>query len=123
MKNIYIIIGIFILAVAAVALSGKSSSLGGSLNSTFYTATNSIFAVTTTTPTLAVAANPGRQYLSIYNNGAVTVFLELGAADTAGKGIGLPAGSRYEINQTNLYGGSVYVTLVSGTSTLAISEK
>ncbi len=121
MKNSYIIIALVIigLVIGGFALVNKSSVLGGS----FFSATNSVVAVTTTTSTVALAANPGRQYASIYNNGSVTVYLSFAGASTAGKGIGLPASQRYEIGLNNLFTGPVYVSTVSGTSTLSIVEK
>lgn len=43
-----------------------------------------------------ILAAGGRQYAGIYNNGAVTVWLALGATAVVGSGIPLVAGAFYE---------------------------
>ncbi len=86
--------------------------------------TNSSVDVSASTSTLVLPANMVRQYAAIVNDSANTVWLSLGTAALADKGITLNAnGGSYEINPNNAYIGNVYAIASSTTSTLTTVEK
>lgn len=63
----------------------------------------------TTASTAILAANSDRLYAIIVNASDTLIYLGIGAAAVAGKGIYLKAnGGSYEINWTNLYTGAIY---------------
>ena len=124
MKNTILIIIAFLLGGAIAYMTLGSNVLGAPNTGIFYSATNSKAAVTATWSTV-LQGNSGRVYGAIVNDGANTVYLNLGpTTSTAGYGIRLNAnGGSFEINQSNLYLGAITAVTVSGTSTLSIVEK
>lgn len=78
--------------------------------------------VTTTTATI-LAANPARRSAVLVNTGAADLYLAVGRAAEAGKGICLKAGGGcYEINCTNLTHAAIDAITASGTTTMSIHE-
>jgi hypothetical protein len=78
--------------------------------------------VTTTTTTI-LAANPQRRAAVLVNTGATDLYLAIGRAAEAGKGICLKAtGGSYEINCTNLTHAAIDAITASGTTTMSIHE-
>ena len=78
-----------------------------------------------TTSAAALAANQAREYALFVNDGAVTVYLRLGATAVANQGIRLEAnGGSYEISRTqgNLYTGVVDGITATGTATVLVTE-
>ena len=122
--KILVAIAVVVAIAAMVTLYAQhAKSFGaGSLNGAFYTASNTTVAMTNS-PAVVLAANSGRLYAAISNDGANVVYLNFNGSATAGKGVRLAAGAVYEIYQTKLYLGSVYGVTASGTSTLSIIEK
>lgn len=92
------------------------------VNHLYGTITTSNATVTTST-TAVVAANGWRKYCVLVNSGTNPVFLALGVAAVADKGIYLaPSGGRYEINEQNLFTGAINGIAVGGDSNVTITE-
>lgn len=82
-------------------------------------------AAMTGTSAAALAANGGRKYALIVNDGSVDCYLKLGATAVANEGIRLnAAGGSYEMSRNlgNLYTGAINGILASGTATLLVTE-
>lgn len=76
--------------------------------------------VVTTSSTLVAATSTARQYLTIVNDSANTVYISEGQAAVGSNGIRLNAsGGSYEINALNLYTGAIYA-IASSTSILDV---
>lgn len=77
--------------------------------------------VTSAGSTKVLNQNPYRQYLLIQNNGAATVSLVFGAADSGGNGVIIPAsGGSYELIRPST--DSVYLNASSGSNSVIIIE-
>lgn len=131
-----LIIGLAILlgvvGVAFVWFSNKPEGIGGAFYGTDYsdTATSSkmivglnpaaIYAKTTQ----LVATSSSRVYLAIVNTGTNYVCLNLDASIAQNcKGIYLaPSGGSFEINETNLYTGTITAIANSASTTVTIVE-
>ena len=82
--------------------------------------TNATVTVTTST-TVILAANAARQYAVIVNSGSNPVFLGIGTAAVADKGIYLaPSGGSFEINQDNLLINAINGIAVGGNSNVTV---
>ena len=82
-------------------------------------------AAMTTTTGAALAANAARRYALLVNDGAVDVYIKLGAAAVANQGIRINAnGGSYEISPStgNLYLGAINGITATGTATLLVLE-
>lgn len=117
--------------IAAVAVSYYSFSyavgfvskgkLGDSgFPNQFISATNSSSSVSAATTTAVLAYNPVRQYASICNDSANTVYLSFGVPAVASKGYRLASAACYELPS---YLGAVNAIASSSTSTLMTLEK
>lgn len=71
-----------------------------------------------------LSANPARTAAFFTNDSGVAIYLALGAAAVANKGIRLNSnGGAFEINKSNLWRGAVNAIAASGTgNTLCITE-
>ncbi len=70
-----------------------------------------------------LAANPGRIYALLVNNGANAIYLGMGKPAEAGRGIPLLiAGSNYEINLTNPFLGEIHAISAAGNPDLLVQE-
>lgn len=79
-------------------------------------------AAITTVTSEVLAANDKRRGAILINDGATKVYLGIGFAAVAGKGIAIAAGGSYEINRVNLTLQAVNVITSSGTSTITFQE-
>lgn len=136
MKQSYkeVIVGILLVVLLFGAsleianfLQSPSANVGGTaatVNRIVDPVTNSSVDVSASTSTLVLASNVGRVYAAIVNNSANSIWISLGAAAVANKGILLNAnGGSYEINPNNMYVGNIYAIASSTTSTVTIVEK
>lgn len=73
------------------------------------------------TPALALAANPNRGYLIMQNNGSGNCQVRFGSAITYGEGIILGAGQNYEPQQSFIKAG-VYMKCASAGSSIVFIE-
>lgn len=90
---------------------------------TFESGTNSNATVAITN-TVVVAVNTARKYLCLVNSGSNPVFLGLGVAAVADKGVYLaPNGGSFEVNLDNLFVGAINGISVGGSSNVTIFEK
>lgn len=118
----------FIVAVVAVAGVGfalqKTNNFGADIPAVVTASNSSI--VASTTSALALSANSGAYKRVFSNTGSNTIYLSEKATTTftAGTGIAVFAGTRYEetLDFGNLWTGNVNVITVSGTSSLSISQ-
>jgi hypothetical protein len=72
-----------------------------------------------------LATNQGRKYALIVNDGTVVCYLNLGSTAVKNEGIRVNAnGGSYEMSRNigNLYTGAINGVLVSGTTTLLVTE-
>ena len=122
-KHILVIAGIS-LALLGVGTILSQRNLGDSaLPNTFLSATNSSVAVSAATSTSILALNGVRQYASICNDSANTVYLSFGATAFASKGYRLATATCLEINNTKGFLGAINAIASSSTSTLTTIEK
>jgi hypothetical protein len=75
-----------------------------------------------TTSVECVAANQSRTYLFIQNDGSNDVYITLGTASVAGKGIRLGAGIAYEMQNGNLYDGAIYGISAAAGNNVMVTE-
>jgi len=78
------------------------------------------YSILTTSGTV-LAANTGRRYAHIQNNGTYRVHLNLGATAVLDHGIKLAAGEHYEINDNNRYTGVISgISATTGQSVMVL---
>lgn len=92
----------------------------------FYKTTNDGVTVANTT-TEVLAANNDRSFARFSNDSDEVIYLALGAAAVANKGIRLAPGttaydSSFELNSTNLFKGAVNAICSSGSKILCVVE-
>lgn len=125
-KTDYITIGmlvvIFVFFGISIFSGPKTVTLGGQLG--YGTGTTTSFVASSTVQEL-LAQNTAREYAIISNSGSVAAYISLNSTSTgfaAGEGIYIPAGGSYEINNSNLWMGPVYIVTTSGTTSIATEE-
>jgi len=116
---------VLVIGLMAIALDKSSSKTIGDSNvpNLFASATNSSVAVSASTSTTIMSFNGNRQFASVCNNGANTVYLSFNAAAVVAKGYILNSTDCFEINNTKNYTGSITGIATSSTSTVTIIEK
>jgi hypothetical protein len=77
----------------------------------------------TTTSATVLSANSHRRSAVLINTGSADIYLAIGRAAEAGKGICLKAGGgSYELNSTNLTHAAIAAITAGGTSSLSLHE-
>lgn len=118
------IIVIFTGTFFANLATKKSSTLGAAIAPTILkTATNTNVSVATSS-TAILAKNTARNHAIIINDSSNVIYLGLGTAAVANKGIRLNAsGGSYEINGDNLFIGAINGIAVGGSSNVTVLEE
>lgn len=117
------------LSVVAIFVSLKpvTQNLGAlqttGENSFYGVTTSSTVAASSTVSTTVLAANNTRQYASISNLSTDDIYLGLGTAAVANRGILLVAKDTYEINPLNSFKGAIYAIASTTGANLAVTEK
>jgi hypothetical protein len=127
MKNLLSSIAIALSIVAVVFTfnaSHKSVSLGAANAPTILKTASNTNASVLITSTAIVAKNTARLHLVIINDSSNIIYLGIGTAAVANKGIRLNAnGGSYEMNDQNLDVQAVNGIAVGGTSNVTVLEE
>lgn len=121
------VLSVAVLGIAAImfVLSAQtpSSTLGADVE--LMNGPMTIASSTVATASVEVlAASTGRQFAQITNEGGVAVYLAVGQAAVAGKGIRLaPAGGTFTIDERNLFSGAVNAIATTSSSNLTVIYK
>ena len=121
----------FIAALALVALFAVLYMGRPATPQTFGQVSPTMFSPMTNTGTLCtsgastqiVATSTSRQFISISNQSAYTIFLGLGVPAATSSGITLFASTTIQLNETNLYGGAIYCLAVGGNASTTVAEE
>ncbi len=116
------------ILLAGSYLPHPEKALGAGGQNTFidkFTDSTEVLA-STTASTLLLATSTSRQYAIIGNNSASsTIYLSLtgGGAAVVNKGVMLVAGASYEIKDSNLYTGAIYVITKTNIASTTVAAK
>lgn len=126
MKKILIVLGI-ILAMGTLLWRSESNFGQGSEYNSFSSPTQATSSLSIYSWSSVVAANSGRQYMMLCNEGPGNAYLGLGATSTFSSGshvgVRVNSGSCYEMNKNNMFTGIVYGLASTSTSTISATYK
>jgi hypothetical protein len=127
MKQILITLGIVLFVVLAILVMKPMSFGTGTTNLIFAGApTTQSSVVASSTVSLVLAGNGGRQYVEITNLGTSTVYLWEQSTSTgvaALKAFPVITNAKYTLGDPYLYVGNIWAITASGTSTLTVVER
>ena len=127
-KNIKNIIGVMIVVILSALASTmvidyfQPSELGYAPTNYFSSATNSTVTLTAATSSTVLAANTGRLFAYIANEGGGIVNLSLGETAVASQGIELQSGESYQFTTENMFTGAIYGYALATTSLSVVSK-